>query len=307
MISANAVRLGEPYDIPYRIVLNDGSIKHLQMIGHPVLDESGEVREYIGVTMDVTERKRTEAALQEAQSELAQVARLTTMGEFAASIAHEINQPLAAIVAHGQAARRWLNRDVPNFVEAQGAIASAIDAANRTSEVMARIRALLRNDKPEYLAVDINGVIRDVLTLTNSTLQARNVLVRTKLPADLPQIRGDRIGLQQVIMNLITNGTDAMSSITDRSRILRIESQVESSDSVLVAVADAGIGFEPGIADRIFDRLFTTKPNGMGLGLSICRSIIEAHGGRLWASPGSPHGAVFQFTMPTWEQAAMLA
>jgi PAS domain S-box-containing protein len=307
MISANAVRLGEPYDIPYRIVFNDGSIKHLQMIGHPVLDESGEVREYIGVTMDVTERKRTEAALQEAQSELAQVARLTTMGEFAASIAHEINQPLAAIVAHGQAARRWLNRDMPNFVEAQGAIASAVDAANRTSEVMARIRALLRNDKPEYLAVDINGVIRDVLTLTNSTLQARNVLVRTKLPADLPQIRGDRIGLQQVIMNLITNGTDAMSSITDRSRILRIESQVESSDSVLVAVADAGIGFEPGIADRIFDRLFTTKPNGMGLGLSICRSIIEAHGGRLWASPGSPHGAVFQFTMPTWEQAAMLA
>jgi C4-dicarboxylate-specific signal transduction histidine kinase len=253
--------------------------------------------------MDVTDRKQTEAALQEAQSELGRVARLTTMGEFAASIAHDINQPLAAVVAHGQAARRWLNRDVPNLVEAQEALTGAVNAANRASEVITRIRALLRNDKPEYLAVDINSVIRDVLTLTNSTLQARNVLVRTRLPAELPQVRGDRIGLQQVIMNLITNGTDAMSSITDRSRILRIESQIEASSSVLVAVADAGAGFSPGIADRIFDPLFTTKPNGMGLGLSICRSIIEAHGGRLWASPGSPHGALFQFTMPIWEQA----
>jgi PAS domain S-box-containing protein len=304
MISASAVRSGKPYDIPFRIILNDGSIKHLHSVGNPVFHESGQVREYIGVTMDVTDRTRTEAALQEAQSELARVARLTTMGEFAASIAHEINQPLTAIATYGQAARRWLNRDVPNLVRAQECMTSAVNAADRASEVITRIRALLRNDKPEYLAVDINSVIRDVLTLTNSTLQTRNVLIRTRLPADLPQIRGDRIGLQQVIMNLITNGTDAMSSITERSRILRIESQIEASGSVLVAVADAGTGFNSGIADRIFDPLFTTKPNGMGLGLSICRSIIEAHGGRLWASPGSPHGAVFQFTMPIWEKAA---
>jgi len=238
MISASAVRSGKPYDIPYRIILNDGSIKHLHMVGNPVFHESGEVKEYIGVTMDVTDRKRTEAALLGAQSELARATRLTTMGEFAASIAHEINQPLAAIAAHGQAARRWLNRDLPNLVEAQEAITSAVNAADRASEVITRIRALLRNDKPEYLAVDINSVIRDVLTLTNSTLQARNVLVQTRLPADLPQVWGDRIGLQQVIMNLITNGTDAMSSITDRSRILRIESQIAGSGSVLVAVAD---------------------------------------------------------------------
>jgi PAS domain S-box-containing protein len=306
MISASAVRSGKPYDIPFRIILNDGSIKHLHSVGKPVFHESGKVREYIGVTMDVTDRKRTEAALQEAQSELARVARLTTIGEFAASIAHDIIQPLAATVANGEAARRWLNRDVPNIVEAQEAITSAVNAADRASEVITRIRALLRNDKAEYLAVDINSVIRDVVTLTNSTLQGRNVLVRTRLPADLPQVRGDRIGLQQVIMNLITNGTDAMSSITDRSRILRIESQIEASGGVLVAVADAGTGFNPNIADRIFDPLFTTKSNGMGLGLSICRSIIEAHGGRLWASPGSPHGAVFQFTMPIWEKAGTL-
>ena len=306
MISASAVCSGKPYDIPYRIIFSDGSIRHLHMVGNPVFDESGKVKEYIGVTMDVTDRKHTEVALQEAQSELARVARLTTIGEFAASIAHEINQPLAAIVAHGQAARRWLNRDVPSLTEAQEAVTNAVNAADQASAVITRIRALLRNDKPEYLAVDINSVIRDVLALTNSTLQARDVLVRTRLPPDLPQVWGDRVGLQQVIMNLITNGTDAMSSITDRSRILRIESQIENPSSVLVAVADAGTGFDPGIAERIFDRLFTTKPNGMGLGLSICRSIIEAHGGRLWASPGSPHGAVFQFTMPIREQAAML-
>ena len=303
MMSADAVRSGKPYDIPYRIIFNDGSIKHLHMVGNPVFDESGQVKEYIGVTTDVTDRKRTELALQEAQSELARATRLTTIGEFAASIAHEINQPLAAIVAQGQAARRWLNRDIPNLVEAQEAITNAVSAANRASEVLTRIRALLRNDKLEYRSVDINSVIQDVLTLTNSTLQARNVLVRTKLPSNLPQVRGDRVGLQQVIMNLITNGTDAMSSITDRSRILRIESQIEAPNNVMVAVADAGTGFDPDIADRIFDRLFTTKPNGMGLGLSICQSIIEAHGGRLWASPGSPHGAVFQFTMPIWQQA----
>ncbi|MFI5224804.1 MAG: PAS domain-containing protein, partial [Nitrospirales bacterium] len=218
MISTSAVHSGKPYDIPFRIVLSDGSIKHLHSVGNPVFHESGQVREYIGVTMDVTDRKLTEAALQEAQSELARVARLTTMGEFAASIAHDIMQPLAATVAYGEAARRWLNRDVPNLVEAQDAINSAVNAADRASEVITRIRALLRNDKPEYLAVDINSVIRDVLRLTDSTLQGRNVLVRIRLPADLPQVRGDRIGLQQVIMNLITNGSDAMSSITDRSR-----------------------------------------------------------------------------------------
>jgi PAS domain S-box-containing protein len=306
MISTSAVRLGKSYDIPFRIILNDGSIKHLHSVGNPVFHESGQVREYIGVTMDVTDRKRIEAALQEAQSELARAARLTMMGEFAASIAHEFNQPLTAIVTHAQAARRWLNRDVPNLVSTQECITSVVNAADRASEVINRIRALLRNDKPEYLAVDINSVIQDIVTLTNSTLQVRNVLVRTRLPADLPQVRGDRIALQQVIMNLITNGTDAMSSITDRPRILRIESQIEASGSVLVAVADAGTGFNHGIADRIFEPLFTTKSNGMGLGLSICRSIIEAHGGQLWASPGFPHGAVFQFTLPIWEQAATL-
>src|SRR5262249_53632274 len=148
-ISTNAVRAGQPYDIPFRIILNDGSTKHLHSVGNPVFDESGQVREYIGVTMDVTDRKRTEAALQEAQAERPRVARLTTMGEFAASIAHEINQPLAAIVANGRAARRWLNRDVPNLVEAHEALSRAVNEAERASEVIARIRALLRDDKPE--------------------------------------------------------------------------------------------------------------------------------------------------------------
>jgi PAS domain S-box-containing protein len=298
-VSTRAVRSGKAYDIPFRVVLPDGSIKHLHSVGNPVFQDSGEVSEYIGVTMDVTERKRTEAALQEAQLELARAARLTTMGELAASIAHEINQPLAAVVTNGSASLRWLARDVPNLEEAKEALTRVIKDANRASEVIARIRALFKNDKPEYVGVDINGAIRDVLTLTNGTLQSRNVFVRTHLLEGLPLIKGDRIQLQQVIMNLIINGADAMSSVTDRPRILRIESQIDESGKMLVAIEDAGTGLDPNVADRIFEPLITTKPNGMGMGLSICRSIVEAHGGRLWASPGSSYGAVFQFTMPT--------
>ena len=300
-VSTSAVSARKPYDIPFRVVLPDGSIKHLHSVGNPIFQDSGQVAEYIGVTMDVTDRKRTEAALQEAQSELARATRLTTMGELAASIAHEINQPLSAVIANGSASLRWLSRDVPDLAEAQEAMTRVVKEANRASEVIARIRALLRHDKPEYVAVDINGVIRDVLALTNWALQVRDVLLRTRLPAELPLVRGDRIQLQQVIMNLIINGADAMSSINDRPRILRIRSQIDGSGGILVAITDAGSGLDPGIANRIFEPLFTTKPNGMGMGLSICRSIVEAHGGRLWASPGSPNGTVFQFTMPIFD------
>jgi signal transduction histidine kinase len=182
--------------------------------------------------------------------------------------------------------------------EAKEALTSLIEDANRASEVISRIRALLKNDKPEYVGLDINGTIREVLTLTNGTLQGRNVLVRTRLSEGLPLILGDRIQLQQVIMNLIINGADAMSSVTSRPRILHIESHIDELGKVMIGIEDAGTGLDPSIADRIFDPLFTTKPNGMGMGLSICRSIVEAHGGHLRASPGSPHGAVFHFAIP---------
>jgi PAS domain S-box-containing protein len=293
-VSGRAVRDKKPYDISYRAVLLDGTVKHIHTVGNPVLDESGEVVEFIGVSMDETERIRATAAVQEAQAELARVARLTTMGELTASIAHEINQPLAAVVANGNAALRWLDRGTPDLAEAKDALQGVIDEGNRASEVIGRIRAFLRNRKPDYVATDINEAIREVLALTMNTLRARNVLVQTSLPSVL----GDRVQLQQVVMNLVINGADAMNSVTDRSRILRIGSQVDGKDNVLVTVEDSGEGIDETIRHRVFDPLFTTKSTGMGMGLPICRGIVMAHGGRLWASSGTPYGTEFRFTVP---------
>jgi PAS domain S-box-containing protein len=300
--SAQAVREKRSYDIPFRIVLTDGSIKHIHSVGNPVLDGSGNVIEYIGVSQDVTEHKRAEAALQEAQSELSRVARLTTMGELAASIAHEIKQPLGAVVAFGYGCLRWLARNPPNLEEATLAAKGLITEAKRASDVIDRIRRLLKSDKPEYTSVDISDAIRDVLTLAHSTLQRRGVSVRCSLPSNLPPVLGDRVQLQQVIMNLIVNGADAMKSVINRPKVLRVGSNVDAAGSMLVVIEDSGTGVDPAVMDRIFDPLFTTKPEGMGMGLSICRSIVEAHGGRIWVTLGVPNGAVFQFTLPTCGQ-----
>jgi PAS domain S-box-containing protein len=224
--SKRAVEEKKPYDIPFRIFLPDGSIKHIHSMGKPFFEASGDVVEYIGVSMDVTERKRDEAALQLAQAELARVARLTTIGELAASIAHEINQPLSAIVNNGHAAVNWLGHDIPNVPEVTEALKDIIKDANRASDVIGRIRALLKNDKPEYIALDINDVIREVLAITQTALQSRLVSVRSDLPAGLPPVLGDRVQLQQVIMNLIMNGADAMRSVTNGPRILRLVSRI---------------------------------------------------------------------------------
>lgn len=297
-VSARAVREKKPYDIAYRAVLLDGTVKHIHAVGNPVLDESGEVVEFIGVSMDQTERIRANAAVQEAQAELASVARLTTMGELTASIAHEINQPLAAVVANGNAALRWLDRATPDLAEAKDALRGVIDEGNRVSEVIGRIRTLLRNRKPDYVATDINAAIREVLALTMNTLRARNIMIQTSLPGEMPAVLGDRVQLQQVVMNLVINGADAMNSVMDRSRILRIGSQVDGEDNVLVTIEDSGTGIDETIKHRVFDPLFTTKCTGMGMGLPICRGIVMAHGGRLWASSRTPHGTEFRFTVP---------
>ena len=296
--SARAIREKKPYDVAYRAVLPDGTLKHIHTVGHPVLDNAGEVTELIGVSMDETERVRANAALQEAQAELARVARLTTMGELAASIAHEINQPLAAVVANGNAALRWLDRATPELAEAKEALEGVVEEGNRASDVIGRIRAFLKNRKPDYAATDINDAIREVLALTMNTLRGRNVTVQTSLPREVPMVLGDRVQLQQVIMNLVINGADAMNAVTGRSRILRIGSALDGGDSVLVTVGDSGTGIDESIRSRVFDPLFTTKSTGMGMGLPICRGIVQAHGGRLWAAPASPHGTEFRFTVP---------
>jgi PAS domain S-box-containing protein len=296
--SRRAVREKKSYDIPFRIVLPDGSIKHIHSVGKPFFEQSGDVTEYIGVSMDVTERKRDEAALQLAQAELARVARLTTIGELAASIAHEINQPLSAISTNSRAALRWLGHEVPNLAEAKQALERTSKEAQRASDVIGRIRVLLKHDKPKYTPIEINDIIKEVVTMTQSALDARGVSVRIDLPPGLPRALGDRVQLQQVLLNLIMNGADAMSLVMSGPRILGLSSRVELSDSILVSVEDSGTGLEAGLSDRIFDPLFTTKQNGMGMGLAICKSIVEAHGGRIWALPGSPNGTVFQFTVP---------
>ena len=304
--SLRAVRNKRPYDSLFRAVLRDGTIKHLHSVGKPQIEESGDVVEYIGVTMDETERVRASAVMHEAQAELARVARLTTMGELAASIAHEINQPLAAVVISGNAALRWLAHAPPNLEEIRALLDDIIAESNRASEVIGRIRSLLKHSKPEYGELDINQAIREVLELTVSTLQRRDVVVQTQLPAAVPQALGDRVQLQQVIMNLIMNGADAMSAVADRPRILRIGSHINGADTVLVSVEDSGTGIDEAIRDRIFDPLFTTKSTGMGMGLAICRSIIEAHGGKLWATRATPHGTEFRFTVPTAASGRMI-
>jgi len=234
----------------------------------------------------------------EAQAELARVARLTTMGELAASIAHEINQPLAAVVANGNAALRWLAHTPPNLEETRDSIRAILNEGYRASEVIGRIRSLFKHREPDYVEFDVNDAIRDVLELTMSALRSRGVIIQTQLSGALPQALGDRVQLQQVIMNLIMNGADAMSAVADRPRILHIESQVDGDGSVLVSVKDSGVGIDEAIRDQIFKPLFTTKSTGMGMGLSICRSIVEAHGGKLWATPATPYGTDFRFTIP---------
>lgn len=236
------------------------------------------------------------AALEETKGELAHVSRMATMGEFAASIAHEINQPLAAVVTDSSAALRWLAMQPPNLEEARQALSRSIREANRASEVITRIRGLLKKGTPELSQLDVNEVIREVLRLAGNELGKACMAVHTNLANDVPAVLADRVQLQQVLLNLIMNSIDAMSAVNDRPRELRITSAGDA-EGISVAVEDTGVGFDVEAADRIFRSFYTTKPHGIGMGLAISRSIVEAHGGHLWAEPRSPHGAVFRFTL----------
>jgi PAS domain S-box-containing protein len=296
-----AVRERSRFQHEYRIALPDGSVKHLQSVGLPDITESGDL-EFVGTVMDITERRRADEALRIAQAELAHVARLTTMGGLVASIAHEIRQPLAAIVTNAEAGLRWLNRETPDLDETRRTMESIIKDGNRADDVIQGIRALAMKSGPHPTELDINGAIREVLALTRSDLQRHGVVLHTELSAEVRPVFGDRVQLQQVLLNLITNGIEAMNAVTDRPKVLAITSEPVEPGGVLVAVDDTGTGLDPTTADRIFDSFFTTKPSGMGMGLSICRSIMDAHGGRLWVSPRVPHGTTVRFTVPTAPQ-----
>jgi C4-dicarboxylate-specific signal transduction histidine kinase len=286
------------FEHEYRLVLADGTVKRLHLLGRPD-DTVPDELEYTGVVMDVTERRQAEEALRDAQAELARAARLTTMGELAASIAHEINQPLAAIVTHGSAGLRWLKRDTPELEEARDAFEQVVRNGQRAADVIRGLRSLAKKSGPQITTLDIDDTIREVLTLTHGEVHRHGVALRTDLSVGNQLVAGDRVQLQQVLLNLIQNGVDAMKVVTDRVRELTVSSAITDETTVLISIGDTGPGLDPTIAHRLFEPLVTTKPDGLGMGLSICRSIIDAHGGHLWVSPVVPFGTLFRFTVPT--------
>lgn len=234
----------------------------------------------------------------EARSQLAHVARVTTLGELAASIAHEVNQPLAAAVINGNACLEWLAAQPPNFDEAKKAIARLVKDAHRASDIIAQVRALTKGSTPEKMPLDINEIILATVTLIDGEIQQNQVSLQTQVSNDVPIVHGDRVQLQQVILNLVLNAIEAMNLVPTGPRSLTVSSAKSDSNGVLISVQDSGAGFAKENRDRLFNAFYTTKPGGMGMGLAISRSIVENHSGRIWATPNSPRGAVFQFTLP---------
>ncbi len=292
-----AVREGSDIECDFRIVMPDGATKYVHSLGRVAANDAKNT-EFIGTVMDVTERRLAEEALRSAVADLERASRLSTMGQLTASIAHEINQPLAAIITNADACVLWLEADRPDLEEARQAATRVVRNGHRAGDIIKSIRALTRKSAPETVSLDINDVIREVIVLMGAEFRRHGVRVETSLPSNLDSVLGDRVQLQQVVLNLIMNGIEAMADSLDGQRRLQIRSANDESGRVLVAVEDSGPGLDLAQTVRLFEAFFTTKPEGMGMGLSICRSIIDAHGGRLWASPNLPSGAIFQFTLP---------
>ena len=290
------------YEIEFRILLPDGAVKYIHTIGHPVLNESGALSEFVGSSTDITERKRSEEALRQAQADLARVSRITTIGELTASLAHEVNQPIAAAVTNANTCLRWLARDNPDVNEAREAALRIVKDGTRAAEIIRRTRLLFKKGTAQRELVDVNEMVREMIVLLRREATLHGILVETKLEVDLPQITGDRVQLQQVLMNLMLNGIEATKDVEGKREIV-IKSQRAQNDEILVSVSDSGVGLPGQHADEIFNAFFTTKAQGTGMGLSISRSIVDSHGGRLWAAGNSARGATFNFTLPTKTEA----
>jgi PAS domain S-box-containing protein len=292
------------YHLERRYLHRDGSIVWANTSVADIPGNERMPRMFVRIIEDVSEQKRTAVALATTRAELARMTRVTTMGELAASIAHEVNQPLAAVVANGNACRRWLAARPPNMREADTALRCILEDASRASDVISRIRGFLKRGESRKAPLEVNDVIREVISLVQGEARTRGVSLRVESAADLPPVAADRVQLQQVILNLVMNAIEAMARVTDRARVLEVRSERHRSDTVLVAVRDSGVGLDPEHRVRIFDAFYTTKPEGMGMGLAISRSIVEAHGGRLWAIPNDGPGTTFQFTLPVGTAAA---
>ena len=296
---------GEPFEKEVRLRRAGGEYRRFLLRFVPLRDEHGNLVEWYATSTDIEDLKRAEAELRQrearlrdAQLELAHANRVTATGQLAASIAHEVSQPIAATLTNANAARRWLAVEPPDLEEVHQALDRIIRDGGRASDIIGRIRALVRKEPPRSDQLDINEVTLEVIALTRSELRGGGTSLQTQLSDGLPLVLGDRIQLQQVMLNLVLNAVEAMGGVSETARDVAIRTEQDGSGGVLVAVQDSGPGLKSGSLNRLFDPFYTTKPGGMGMGLSICRSIIEAHGGRIWATPNSPQGAVLQFTLP---------
>ena len=285
------------FDLTLRLVMPNGLVKYVHVLSHAMGDEAGNL-EIAGALMDVTAAKRAEADLYQARTELARVSRVTTLGELTAAIAHEINQPLTGLVSSGNACLHWLVADPPDLEAARRSVERMIDDVTRAGEVIRRIRAMVKKSLPQRDSLRINDVIEEVIALVYTEFHRHSISPQFELSNDLPQVSADRVQLQQVVLNLIMNAIEAMNAIEPAQRRLLLRSLRDGPSGVLVAVIDSGTGLDEASADRLFDAFYTTKPDGMGIGLAVSQTIIQAHGGQLWASANVPRGAIFQFRLP---------
>jgi signal transduction histidine kinase len=289
------------FEYEHRLEMPDRSVKYLRVVAHGTKDQEGRV-EYIGAIQDMTQRRLSEETLSKTRSELAHVARAMSLGALTASIAHEVNQPLSGIITNASTCLRMLDADPPDLNGARETARRTLRDGNRASDVITRLRALFGKKGVTSDSVDLNEATREVIALSRSELQRSRVTLRTELADGLPAVTGDRVQLQQVILNLLLNAAQAMNSVDDRSRRLMIRTEREGEDHVRLTVQDVGVGFDEKDVDRLFEAFYTTKTGGMGIGLSVSRSIIESHHGRLWAAPNDGPGATFSFSIPCVQQ-----